>query len=262
MLPRMNASPRHEKVDEIMERAEAALRRSQWFEAERLAHRAVELARAQEDFALLARVALPLQEARRQRVQEAVGTKKLFVLDADITEEMPIKVGCYLVQPPAVGADARRLRLAALRREIPVAVICREPRSRLGQCPVVAIGQMTVRARIDPPKDWDKPDLKWFLGAMEELGDAAIQMLDTGMELDRQVDFLMAALDAVPDHEKLHQALAAVCKEAAKGFVRSQSVDELDAELEAADGPDIEADLGGDPDDAGGKKRKRGADEE
>ena len=240
MLPGMNASPRHEKVDEIMERAEAALRRSQWFEAERLAHRAVELARAQEDFGLLARVALPLQEARRQRIQEATGNRKLSILQSDITEDMAISPGCYLVQPPAVGADARRLRLAALRREIPVAILCREPKSRLGLCPVVAIGQITVRARVEPPKDWDKPDHKWFLGAMEQLGDAAIEMLDTGLELDRQVDFLLAALDAVPDHEKLHQVLASVCKEAAKGFVRSTTADELDAELAAAeDEPDI-----------------------
>ena len=217
----MSASSRHEKVDEIMERAEAALRRSQWFGAERLAMRALELARAQDDFSTLSRVTLPLQEARRQRVQEALGARKLTILNADITEEMPLKPGCYLVEPPTVGADARRLRLAALRREVPVAVLCREPLSRLGLCPVVAIGQMTVRARIAPPKSWDKPDLKWYAEAMELLGDAAIEMLDTGLELDRQVDFLIAALDAVPDHEKLHQALAATCREAAKGFVRS-----------------------------------------
>ena len=217
----MSASSRHEKVDEIMERAEAALRRSQWFEAERLAMRALELARAQDDFSTLSRVTLPLQEARRQRVQEALGARKLTILNADITEEMPLKPGCYLVEPPTVGADARRLRLAALRREVPVAVLCREPLSRLGLCPVVAIGQMTVRARIAPPKSWDKPDLKWYAEAMELLGDAAIEMLDTGLELDRQVDFLIAALDAVPDHEKLHQALAATCREAAQGFVRS-----------------------------------------
>jgi len=257
MLSPMNASPRHEKVDEIMERAETALRRSQWFEAERLAHRAVELARAQDDFGLLARVCLPLQESRRQRVQEAIGNRKLNVLQSDITEDMPLKAGCYLVQPPAVGADARRLRLAALRREVPVAVMCREPRSQLGLCPVVAIGQLTVRAKIDPPKDWDKPDHKWFVGAMEELGDAAIEMLDTGLELDRQVDFLLAALDAVPDHEKLHQVLAAVCKEAAKGFVRSATADELDAELAAAeDEPEI-AEL--EPPSA---KKRKGDDEE
>lgn len=217
----MSASSRHEKVDEIMERAEAALRRSQWFEAERLAVRALELTRAQDDFSTLARVTLPLQESRRQRIQEALGARKLTILNADITEEMPLKPGCYLVEPPTVGADARRLRLAALRREVPVAVLCREPLSRMKLCPIVAIGQMTVRARIAPPKSWEKPDLKWYAEAMEQLGDAAIEMLDTGLELDRQVDFLIAALDAVPDHEKLHQALAATCREAAKGFVRT-----------------------------------------
>jgi hypothetical protein len=257
MLTPMNSAPRHEKVDEIMERAEAALRRSQWFEAERLAHRAVELARSQEDFGLLARVCLPLQESRRQRIQEATGNRKLNVLQSDITEDMPLKPGCYLVQPPAVGADARRLRLAALRREVPVAVLCREPRSQLGLCPVVAIGQITIRTRIDPPKDWDKPDHKWFLGAMEQLGDAAIEMLDTGLELDRQIDFLLAALDAVPDHEKLHQVLASVCKEASKGFVRSTTADELDAELAAAeDEPEI-AEL-----ESPSAKKRKGDDEE
>ena len=66
-------------VDEIMERAETALRRSQWFEAERLAHRAMEISRSKEDFGLLARVILPLQEARRQRIQEALGNKKLTI---------------------------------------------------------------------------------------------------------------------------------------------------------------------------------------
>ena len=165
------------------------------------------------------------------------------------TEDMPLKPGCYLVQPPSVGADARRLRLAALRREIPIAIMCREPKSRMGLCPVVAIGQVTVRARIEPPKDWDKPDHKWFVGAMEQLGDAAIEMLDTGLELDRQVDFLLAALDAVPDHEKLHQVLAEVCREAAKGFVPSAREDVLDDELAEAD-VDVDAELG-----EGGKKR-------
>jgi hypothetical protein len=248
MLRAMSGAPRHEKVDEIMERAEAALRRSQWFEAERLAQRAVELARAQEDFNLLARITLPLQESRRQRIQEATGSRKVTILDTGITEDMPLKPGCYLVQPPSVGADARRLRLAALRREVAVAILCREPKSRMGLCPIVAIGQVTIRARIEPPKDWEKPDHKWFVGAMEALGDAAVEMLDTGMELDRQVDFLLAVLDAVPDHEKLHQALAEVCREAAKGFVRTTTTDDLDAELAAAeDEPDLEELEGGKP---------------
>jgi hypothetical protein len=241
----MSASSRQEKVDEIMERAEAALRRSQWFEGERLAMRALELARAQEDFATMARVVLPLQESRRQRIQEALGAKKLTILEtgAEITEDMPLKPGCYLVQPPAVGADARRLRLAALKHEVPIAVMCREPRSRMGMCPVVAIGLVTVRTRIDPPKSWEKPDFKWFVGAMEQLGDAAASMLDTGIELDRQIDFVLSALDSVPDHEKLHQLLGSLCRDATKGFVRSRRADALDEELEGVDETELAADI-------------------
>jgi hypothetical protein len=226
----MTSAPRHEKVDEMMERAEAALRRSQWFEAERIALKALELARREEDFAAMARIVLPLQEARRQRVQAAVtaAKKKVRILDADITEEMPLSPGAYLVQPPTVGADARRLRLAALRREVPVAVMCREPRTQRGQCPVVAIGAITVRARIDAPKDWD-----------------------------RQIDYVLNLLDTVPDHEKLHQLLAAKCAEAAKGFVRSSAPagDVLDEELAGIDESELESELGG-------GRRKREEDEE
>ena len=53
-------------------------------------------------------------------------------LDDGVTEDMELEPGCYLVRPPLVGADARRLRLAAFEREIPVTVICREPRTQLG----------------------------------------------------------------------------------------------------------------------------------
>ena len=176
---------------------------------------------------------------------------------ADIPEEMPLTPGVYLIQPPTVGADARRLRLAALRREVPVAVICREPRTQRGQCPVVAIGGMTVRARIDAPKDWEKPDFAWFVRAMEDLGDAAMEMLDTGIELDRQIDFLLNLLDSVPDHEKLHQLLAAKCAEAAKGFVRSSTPagDVLDEELQGIDESELESELGG-------GRRERGEEDE
>jgi hypothetical protein len=228
----MNASPRQEKVSELMEHAEAALRRAQWFEAERLALQALSISYREDDWDAMARITLPLQEARRQRMQAAMEVRKIRILEGGISDEMDLKPGCLLVQPPAVGADARRLRLAALRREIPVLVLCREPRTRLGLCPVVAIGPVTVRTRIDPPKSWDKPDFKWFVSALEQLGNKGIADLDTGIELDRQIGHLMDVLDAVPEHEKLHQVLEAKCREAARGFVRSRALDALDAELE------------------------------
>jgi hypothetical protein len=238
----MSSSPRQEKVSEMMDRAEAALRRSQWFEAERLALRSLEIARREDDFDSMARIILPLQEARRQRLQLALATKKVRILDGDISDEMALSPGCYLVQPPAVGADARRLRLAALRREVPVAVMCREPQTRIGLCPAVAIGQVTVRVRIDAPKDWDKPDFKWFVAALEALGNGAIDQLDTGLEMDRQIDFLLSALDSVPDHEKLHQVLEGKCKDAARGFVRAKSVDVLEEELVVDDDEEVDED--------------------
>jgi hypothetical protein len=100
-----------------------------------------------------------------------------------------------------------------------------------------------MRTRIEPPKAWDKPDAKWFVGAMEQLGDAAIAMLDTGIELDRQIDFVLSALDSVPDHEKLHQLLGSLCREASKGFVRSQRADALDEELAGVDESELAADI-------------------
>jgi hypothetical protein len=201
-------------LQQSMEKASAALRRNQWFEAERLAHRALEGARSCRDFALMARIALPLQEARRQRMQAALDKAGVKIVDEPFGEQPKLKPGCHLVQPPLVGADARRLRLYALEHEIPALVLCREPRTKTGLCPIVCIGEVTIRARIAPPKNWDKPTVAWFAGAMEALGDAAIETLDRAALPVKQVDELLRRLDACPDHEKLHQALAAACEAA------------------------------------------------
>lgn len=217
-------------IQQMMDKAQAALHRSAWFEAERLTWRALELARANRDFALMARITLPLQEARRQRLQMAFDTAqrrgKVVVLDKPFGEDMRPEPGCFLVQPPLVGADARRYRLAALEREVPVAVLCREPKTRLKLCPIVAIGQVTIRTKIDPPKSWDQPTIAWFIGAMESLGDAAIETLDTGCSHLKQVDALLARLDAWPDHEKLHQALAEACRIAARDIAEGRPLDD------------------------------------
>jgi hypothetical protein len=205
-------------INSLMTKAQQALTRNHWFEAERLAARALDMARNEGDFNLMARIVLPLQEARRQRMQVAIDSKKLVIHDEPMGEERSLEAKCYLVQPPLVGADARRLRLLALEREIPALILCREPKTQLGLCPVVAIGQVTVRTRIDPPRKWDKPDLAWFVAACEQLGDAALETLDRTADPARQVDALLERLDTFPDHEKLHQALAEACKEAARHY--------------------------------------------
>lgn len=212
------ASAKTTSVQTLMTKAQQALSRNHWFEAERLAAKALDMARAEGDFHLMARIVLPLLEARRQRMQIALDSKKVVILDAPPPADMELKPVCYLVQPPLVGADARRLRLLALEREVPALVLCREPKTQLGLCPIVAIGQVTIRARIDAPKNWDKPTPAWFAEAGEQLGDAAIESIDPTADSARQVDALLERLDALPDHEKLHQALEETCQIAAKAY--------------------------------------------
>ncbi len=209
-------------VNQMMERAEAALHRNHWFEAERLSQRALEMARSGRDFSLMARISLPLQEARRQRLQQAFDVGSLRIVDESFGEELRVDPGCYLVQPPLVGADARRLRLAGLEQEAPIAVLCREPMTKLKRCPIVTIGQLTIRTKVDAPKSWDRPTIPWFAGALEALGDAAIETLDTACDPIRLVDAILARLDSLPDHEKLHQALAEACRAAAKAIAEGR----------------------------------------
>lgn len=220
----------------LMTKAQQALSRCHWFEAERLALKALDMARADGDFELMSRIALPLQEARRQRMQVAFDSKKLVVIDAIPREDEPIEPKCHLVQPPLVGADARRMRLIALEREVPAVYLCREPRTQLGLCPVVALGPVTIRARIEAPRNWDKPTLPWFIAALEQLGDAAIETLDRAAEPAKQVDAILERLDAMPDHEKLHQALAEVCREAARHYVGSKPPPRAATRPRATDG--------------------------
>jgi hypothetical protein len=227
----MSTPANRARIDEQMEMAEAAMRRARWFEAERCAQKGLEMARRAEEFALMSSICLSLQEARRQRMQLALDAKRVTVLNSGVVEEMRVQPGCYVVEPPLVGADARRLRLAALRDEIPVVVVCREPVNRAGLCPIVAIGGTTIRTYVPPAKTPAKPTLAWCVDALEDLGNRAIEHVDAGHDLDKQIDDVLAKLDAHPDHEGLHQTLMELCQEAAKGFVRSEPTAE---ELEEA----------------------------
>src|SRR4051812_11447875 len=110
----MTGSAKQKRIDELTVKLRESLQRSSWFEAERLALKALTMARQEQDFQRMAEVVPSLQEARRMRFQEALQTGKVIVFDKPITDDIKIERGCYLVQPPHVGADARRLRLAAL----------------------------------------------------------------------------------------------------------------------------------------------------
>lgn len=225
-------------IDELMEQASEALASMEYFRAESAGLRALEAARRLGDFERMARIVLPIQEARRQKRQLARDSGVRLVIDAVPRRWNELRAGFYLVQPPLLGIDARTIRETADRRQIPMFVVCREPMTRAGKWPIVGVsgvrettptptGMVTVRAQVDPPagvvptegsKTRDQgtivPDAAWFEAAGEALGDAAIARIDSADHPHHRVDELVECLDAFPDHEKLHQKLESACKEA------------------------------------------------
>ena len=222
--PGKNAS-----VDEVMDAASVALTETRYFDCEALCLRALEKAYTAQDYERMARIVMPLQEARRQKRQLAtdVAEKKgVFVL-----EERPVGAGetpgltdpgCYLLRPPLVGADGRELRDRADRDSVPVFLLVREPTTRAGLCPVVMIGPVTVRTQVEPPEDPDCPTLAWFEAAHEALGDAAIASVPTTANHEQRVTHFYERLSTVTEHEKLHQALAEACRDAADDAARAR----------------------------------------
>lgn len=205
-------------IDELMDRASAALQRTDYHEAEKLSLRAMSSAWIAADFERMARICLPLQESRRQRRHIAADSDRRFVLRDEVRRAVAIEPGCYLLEPPLIGIEARNFRDLAERRRIPVIVTVREPLTRAGKWPIVAVGTgprtpISIRIYVDPP-DQSPPPVSWFLAVNESLGDAAIRKLEPGPAAWR-VDDLLHYLDAHPDHEKLHQVLAHECRNAA-----------------------------------------------
>jgi hypothetical protein len=228
---------RASKIDAMMEQASRALVDRDYFAAERIAASALRRAHHGADYDRMARILLPLQEARRMKREMAVDTGRITLVEADLPEGRAFTAGCYLVGPPRVGADGRLLRDMADERGIPAFILVREPPTRDGLWPIVAVGPVTVRAKIEPP-DLSPPapapakpagkrpakasaagkpqpvPMAWFIHAAEQLGDEAISQVPLTLPAAARVDALVDRLEAVPLHEKLHQRLEEACREA------------------------------------------------
>lgn len=228
-----------------MERASRALAEGDYFRARRLAERALEAARRARDYATMARIVLPLQEARRQIRQRACDEPGVRLVASRPGLRARPRPGCVLVCPPLPGIEGLRLREAAEEARVPVMVLAREPMPRSGPrrgaWPVVAVGRrrpesllrpgpsdlITLRAFVEPPAgtkpEPDSPthdrlggpiDVAWFVAAQEALGDAAIASLRDDEPPAVRVDLLLDMLNALPDHERLMQRLERECHEA------------------------------------------------
>lgn len=222
-----------ETLDELMDRASHALVETRYFEAERQCVEAFRMARRTGDFERAGRIVLPLLEARRQKRQLAVdAARERGVVLVHRVDSLAgsIEPGCYLICPPAIGLEARMLRERADSQQVPTFVLAREPITRTGLIPIVGVGRISVRARILPIRvdpatgegiDLSSADaesdqmLRWFEHAGEALGDAGIATVDVQEHPAWRADDLIDRLEAVPDHEKLHQRLAEACRAAA-----------------------------------------------
>jgi hypothetical protein len=229
-------------IDALMERASKALVDTRYFECQRVCLQALARAHRQLDFERMARITLPLQEARRQRRQLAVDASfppsrksghspGVRILDSLRSIPRDPAPGCYLFQPPLIAADARAFRDAADAAEIPVFVLSREPFARDGTWPIASVGVVTVRTKVQPPFAIERDERRvtkdfvtsadawrisriWFEETGEALGDSAIARLRYDEPAAWRVEDLLEFIDAFPDHEKLHQRLDEACRQA------------------------------------------------
>lgn len=197
----------------MMDDASAALAETKYCDAERIANEALHAAFEIEDFERMARICMPLLEARRQKRLLAIDSGN-FVRLSDV-ESIPTepKPGCYLFEPMLVAADARNYRELADQEGVPVFVLALEPVTQLGDWPVAMIGPVTLRTKVDPPQT-DDPDVTWMQAASEQLGDDVLLSVDQDDAPASRIQDLLEIVSTLRDHERVHQALASACKDA------------------------------------------------
>lgn len=232
-------------IDRLMDRASLALEETRYFDTESLATTALGRAHRAGDYERMARIVLPLQEARRQKRQLAIDAAYLGPSASGITvidsrrqipgpADLPAVGGCFLFQPPLIAADARDFHDGANAAKVPLIVLTREPLTREGLWPIVSVSAShSVRTKVAPPTPQQRDEAsktkdgftvatarqisrQWLEAALEALGDAAIAKIrafeSKGDPPAWLVEDYLEQLDAFPDHEKLHQELARVCR--------------------------------------------------
>lgn len=203
-------------IEETMERASAALAATDYFEANRLCALALRRAHADTDYGAMARIVLPLQEARRQIRQLACDARRCYVVQELPSVRSRLDPGCYLIAPPLIAMDAKILRAMADRQRVPRLILTREPTTRAGLWPIAAVGigdarPVTLRIQVPPPQELSP---EWFQATQEALGDSGLARIRPEWPADHRVEDLLEYSDAVPAHEKLLQAMGAACHEA------------------------------------------------
>ncbi len=204
------------EIDEAMEQASRALYETRYFEAARLARGALDAALAEQDWDRVARICLPLQEARRQIRQLAVDAGHAGAVRVLRDPADPAGEGLALCMPELPEHEAVAIR-DRLDREGRPAFLLRVAEIQPEGWVLSGIPDRGPHKLAAPPEDWAEgalPSVEWFEAAAEAIGDAAIKGAKGLPPADR-VRRLLGWLDTLPEHEKLHQRLAEAAREAA-----------------------------------------------
>jgi hypothetical protein len=181
--------------------------------SEKISVEKVSQARAESNWNMLATELHFLCGVRADIAHFAKNGKRVQIIDSIELGDEITGGGRYLVQPPLVGRDAGIIHGALRERGWAAIVLCREPLTSLGLCPIVALGSgVIVRVQIEEPKNPSKPTCAWFDHAIVELGEHVLSKTDKNSTSQRQLDYLLAHLPAVSICPSIYGAGIALCR--------------------------------------------------
>lgn len=225
--PETPTSPKRPRHEDLLRRAGEEAKSSKWLESARSAGEALRLAQSARDFGCVGEAAERAREARKRLRQAALKVKGLAVIgtleeigvrvsEDGVASAKGLKGGCVVLEPPGcVGVDGRTLRELCERAGKPALIVVREPPTRAGLWPVVAVGPATVRARVAPPKGKAGLTPEWCAGAIEALAAAALESVDAATAAER-VEALVARAESVPESEAIYEAIIEASAAAAR----------------------------------------------
>ncbi len=214
---------------DIMERASEALVQMRYAACERLCLQGLAQARSDEDWIAYYRALRPLQETRRQRRQMATDLLIRFgsaglTANTSLAQEVLANpaVGCMILTYPHTQADAADLLIAARSQENSFELLYAASHPSDARWCIASPLNDEVTVMIDRPEPaerWERGDrlAHQFVAAGERLGDEAMRQIDAKrLPALARLEVLEQLVETIPDHEKLHQALA----HAAKNMIR------------------------------------------
>jgi hypothetical protein len=185
---------------------------TQWFKDSRASKIKIEKARKNKDWAGIKSATVALHNANKTRVALTKNGRRVQILETHEDVDLVVDDGKYLMRPPLVGRHAADLQALLDREGVSCIVLCREPKTQLGFCPIVILGDTTtVRSQVGEPINPNKPTVKWFDSATDELGRTVLDKKDTFATNDRKLDYLLGHLSAVPVCDGLYFAIVEIC---------------------------------------------------